>query len=859
MFRLKTATRAVAAAFGGLAGFVLAPAALAQQTLERVEITGSAIRRVQQEGPAPVEIITRKDIERTGATTINELIRSVASIDIFDQGELASNSPAGSGTANVLLRGLAETDLLVLLNGRRLPVNALYDSSGAGAAVDINMIPISAIERIEILKDGGSAIYGADAVAGVINFITKRDYRGVEARAGYGQSSRSDGKETSAGIAAGFGDLAKDRFNAFFAVDYFKRDPILRKDRDISRSVDFRRFGGTDARSTFAPTGNWVDANSFGSIGPYTPCPPANLNVVCRYDFNERILTAYNGADRLSAMGMGSFMITPDIRGFVEVIHSKTEDHFDAHPAPDIFLIPATSFAPNAILPSPPGADATALGFPGFFLVGGRFLQAGNRMTDRESKLLHTAAGVEGSSFGLDWKFNFGRGESKVVNQDSGYLNAVTSFNAIAAGQLDPTSTNNDPALVSSLLVTPRREGKSTIDFVNAQVSGEALQLPAGPLLYAVGVSSIKEKLSDTPDELTQQGLVLGSIQQAAVDASRSAKAAFAELSIPVVRSVEAQLAARYDDYPNESATSLKGAVKYQVRPNLLLRASYTESFRAPSLKQLFGAQEEGAATITDDDQCVLLGAAPGCTINAFQVNGSNPDLKPEKGETINLGVVFEVGPAFAASVDFWRIHKKDNIAQPTLDTAIREGRFSSQGGRLRIFTNLQNIAELSNSGVDVDAKLRFPGTSIGNVTVRDLFTYYYHQKTKSSAQDDWAEFIATYALPRWRNVLSLLAEKGAWSTQVALRSVGGFYDTDRAWPLVTQRRVGSHEEVDLQVSYAGFKDLTLTGGIKNVLDNMPPFSNQNGSSNRYTQMGFAELYNNRGRFFYANLTYRFR
>jgi iron complex outermembrane recepter protein len=208
--------------------------------LERVEITGSSIKRTQVEGPAPVEIYSRRDIERSGATSINELIRSIPSIDLFDQGELASNSPAGSGTANLALRGLGSTQLLILLNGRRLPLNALYDSSGAGAAVDVNMIPISAIERVEILKDGGSAIYGADAVAGVINFITKRDYAGIEARAGYGVSSRNDGKETTAGLAFGFGDLDTQRFNVLLALDYFKRDPIFRKDRDISRTVDGR-------------------------------------------------------------------------------------------------------------------------------------------------------------------------------------------------------------------------------------------------------------------------------------------------------------------------------------------------------------------------------------------------------------------------------------------------------------------------------------------------------------------------------------------------------------------------------------------------------------------------------------------
>lgn len=856
MFRLKTLSGCVAAACGGMAATTMVPTAWAQdkEFKERVEIVGSAIKRVQQEGPAPVELITRREIERTGATSVNELIRSIASIDVFDQGEISSNSPAGSGTANLAMRGLSSSNLLILLNGRRLPVNALYDSSGAGAAVDINMIPISAIERIEILKDGGSAIYGADAVAGVINFVTKRDFQGVEARAGYGISSRSDADETTAGFSAGFGDLSKDRFNVFLGVDYFKRDPILRKDRDISKSVDFRRLGGNDNRSTFAPSGNYVSNVTLGTLSPYNACPPENLNVTCRYDFNASILSGYNGADRLSTMGLGSFMVTPDIRAFVEVIYAKTKDRFEAHPAPDIF------FAPAGSNPPPAEADATPFGAPpGFFLLAGRFMQGGGRLTEREATTLHTATGLEGTNFGLDWKVSVGRGVSEVTNQDSGYYNQPDFFNAVFAGQIDPTSNANDPALVESLKVRPLREGKSNVEYFNAQVGGEIVQMPAGPLQYAVGLQTSREKLTDTPDPLTQQGLVLGSIQQAPVSASRRLNAAFVEFSIPVVRNVETQIAGRYDDYPTESKTSGKAAIKWQVLPNLMFRGSFTESFRAPALKQLFGAQEEGAINITDDDLCVILGATPPCNISAFQVNGSNPNLIAEKGNTVNIGAVFDIGTAMSASVDFWRIHKKDNISTPTIATAIEEGRIENTGGRLRVFTNLQNIAELTTSGVDVDARLRLPGTAIGNISFRDAMTYYYHQQTRNSAGEDWAEFVDTYLIPRWRNVFSINVESGPWSTVAALRSVGGFYDTDRPWPLVTQRRVPAHNEVDTQVTYSGMKSLTLTGGIKNVFDAMPPFSAQNANSNQYSQQGFAELYTSRGRFYYVSVAYKFR
>ena len=831
-------------------------AAWSQQQFERVEITGSAIKRTDAEGPAPVEIITRKDIAKTGATSINELVRSIPSIDVFDQGELTSNSPSGSGTSQLGLRGLGSTNLLVLLNGRRLPVNALYDASGAGAAFDVNLIPISAIERIEILKDGGSAIYGADAVSGVFNIITRTDYQGVEATLYYGNSSRNDGTEKRANLTGGFGELARDRFNVFGSIDVFKRDPIYRKDRSLSKTVDGRSKGGTDGRSTFAPTGNVVDPNTGANVGlPYRPCPPESLddNNVCRYDFNQSILTSTNGADRFSGLGIASFQLTPDIKLFAEVTYAKSKDKFESHPAPDYLPVPIID---PAQIPFAYDTPPTAI------YIGGRFMQAGPRTTHRTSELLNTVVGAEGTNFGLDWKANVGRGESKITNKDSNYLAKDPFFDAVLAGLIDPTVTTNDQAVVDSLKVFPTRKGKSTVEFVNLQLSGDAVQMPAGPLRYAVGLQFWREKLSDTPDALTQAGEVFGSIQQAAVDAKRNVKAAFLELSIPVLKNLEGQLAVRYDDYPGASQTSPKIAAKYTPIPELALRASYTESFKAPALKQLFGSQEQGAGTVTDPAQCTALGVALNpdgtCSANIFAINGSNPNLKPEQGKTYNVGAVFQIGKSFGGSVDFWKIKKTDAISVPTIGTAIEQGLFTQDGPRTLVFTNLQNFAQVANSGVDIDMQWRFTGP-YGNITLREAGTYYYHQRTRTSSGDPYAEFNGTYALPRWRNAFIVTSDYGPWSATAALRSVGGFWDTDEPYPIPEgTRKVPSEHEVDVQGQYTGWKNLTITGGVRNLFDRMPPFSNKNLTDNTYSQQGFAELYTVRGRFFYVSANYKF-
>ena len=843
--RMNKLTVALRGAFGvGVAAAFLVQPAFAQQTAQRsekIEVTGTNIKRVDAEGPAPVEIITKEQIQRTGATNTNELMRHLSTVDIFDQGELASNSPAGSGTATIRMRGFGENNVLVLLNGRRLPINALYDSSGAGAAVNINMIPLAAIERVEILKDGGSAIYGADAVTGVVNFITKKDYRGAEVSVTYGKTSRSDGEEKNINGALGFGDIDRDRFNVLAAFDVFKRDPIFRKDREISRSVDFRRFGGTDARSSFSPFGNILTPSFSFARETVRPCPAENLsNGICRYDFNASLLTAYNGADRWSAMAVGTVKITNNIKAFAQYTYAHSDDHFEAHPVPDFFVLPDGRF------------------------YAGRFLQGGPRITDRESETHHAVVGLNGSFGAWDWEVAAGAGKNKVTNSDQNYYNADLWFPALEAGLIDATVSTNDPGLVESLKVRPRREGESKNRFIDAKVSGELMQMRSGPLAFAAGVQFQKEELVDTPDILSQQGLVVGSIQQSAVDASREAKSVFAELNIPLPGRIEVQAALRYDNYPEEDKVSPKVAARWALTPNFLVRASYAESFRAPSLKQLFGAAEQGADTLSSPEECAAIGEPTGCTIPAFFVTGGNRNLKPEKGKTFNLGFVYDVN-TFSAGVDLWRIEKKNNISTPTVLTALQQGLTARDAqGRLLVFTNLQNFAEGQSQGVDIDLRLRVGATPLGRLTLSNTGTYYDFVRTRSGEGDEWGNFAGTYATPRYRNVFVANVESGAWGFTVAHRYTGGFWDTDApstdSEPRAANvRRVGSHDEVDLQVSFMGIKRMRLDLGVKNVFDNEPPFSFTNASKNAYTQMGFAELYTNRGRFYYGTLRYEFR
>lgn len=826
----------------------------AQATTQRVEVTGSSIKRTDTEGPAPVTVVTRKDIERAGATSISELVKNIAALDILDQGELTGNSPSGSGTSNLQIRGLSERNLLVLLNGRRLPVNALQDGSGAGAAVDVNNIPISALDRIEILKDGGSAIYGSDAVAGVINFITRRNYEGAEVRVGYGQSARHDAKEKTAGLVFGYGDYDKLGFNILGALDMFKRDPIMRTARELTSTADWRRYDGkTDGRSGFSPNGNIVNPATGATLGQVRPCAPADLKgASCRFDFNKSVLTSANGADRWSSMLIGNAKLG-GMRAFGEVVYSESKDNFQAQPAP--------------------GPYTDALGRS----VNGRFLQVGPRTTNRKSTLLSTTVGLEGTVANYDWDVALGRGVNKVTNSDSNYLANDLFTQAIAAGKIDPTSGANSTAEIDKIRLRPQRLGKSESTFLNGKVSGSLMELGGGSLGFAVGASMSKETLSDQPDINSQNGNVFGSIAQAPVSASRELRAFFGELSIPVMKNLEAQLAVRNDHYSapkgvlgganiqgaSASRTSPKVAVKFKPMDSLLMRASYAESFLAPSLKQMFGGQDEGAESTSDTAiLCPAFGiSAANCDNFPYQqVNGSNRNLKPETGKTTNFGIVFEPSRLVSVGVDLWQIDKDNEVGQPTVETAVQKGFYSRVDGQWKVFVTNQNIAASQTKGVDVDLRLRLGDVGVGKLNISNSTTYYLSIKTQDEPGDVIKEKVGTFLNPRWRNTTTFSLDSGAWTTTATIRATAEMRDTDQEWGSAAYngaRQINSHEELDLGFQYAGIKGLTVSGNVKNLLDRMPPFSAK-GSLNQYGSLGFPYMYSPRGRYFQLSANYKF-
>lgn len=857
MFKVSPIAQAVM-----LACVTVSPSIFAQQQpaqkLERVEITGSNIKRVQADGPLPVEVITREEIRRKGVTSVNELIRTLTYMSSFND-ELTANSPNVSGTASVGFRGLGGDQTVVLLNGRRL-ANYGFD----GSFVNINTIPIGAIERVDILKDGAAAIYGADAIGGVINFITRRDYRGFELTSGYGKSSRNDADETSLSANAGFGDLDADKFNVLVNLNYFKREAIWNLDRERTRTADYRRFGGTSLMSESAPTGNLNRA-------PFLPCPSADLILpsgACGFDFAPYRTTLYP-TERIGGLLSANYRLNDNTTLFAEAMVNQTSSFLSAAPAPGNITLPADSKL---------NSTASAI------TVASRPMQSGPRTTDQQSEANRVLLGAKGTWSDLEYDFALGRASNTAENHDGGYLVSDQMVAAINSGKFNPYVTTNDQALVNSLIAKDVRHGKTTYSFIDGKLSGELTQLPAGPMGYAVGGIYGKDEIADVPGPNQQkrgpfprQSNVFGSIIQSPVVAERKMGAIYSELSIPVASNLEAQLALRHDRYSGGTqSTTPKIAVSYKPLSVLAWKASFSEGFKMPSLRDLFGGTNQSADSVLDSVGCKGR-KEDSCANRQFdRFSGGNSALKPEESKSINLGMVFEPNAVFSLGADYFAINKTNEIglvdAQSVVNrtpyapgaTATVEGNpllsvtRDAKGVITAINTMLDNLGQRKIRGIDLNSTLRIPLDQGPRLVFNGYLSMFTRYDRADLPGDSLVGRLGLLNLPRWRSVASATAEWIDWTATLTQNNMAKMQDKSQAnaaskTEIQEQRILGHFETYDLSVSYRGIKNLKLNAGIKNLLDAEPPFSNQDPRS-----YGFAQVHDIRGRFYQVSANYQF-
>jgi iron complex outermembrane receptor protein len=868
------------------------PAAVPERM--KVEVTGSNIPRPELESALPVQVITREDIERSGATTPAELLQHV-SANLMAQTDATSIGSGAPGLSAVNLRGIGQGDTLVLLNGRRV-ANYAFD----GSAVDVNAIPLAAIERVEILKDGASAIYGTDAVAGVVNFILRKSFAGVEVSGLGSWPQHAGGRQLQATLTGGFGDLVRDGYNLFGTVSWQKDDPLFAIDQNFSRTGYRPEAGIVQLPPTSFP-GNiffppmpggrlYNPTFAAGCAPPYAL--PATLAVTpgdsCGYDDAAWLMTIPK-TERANVYGRGTMRVMRAHDLFVEVAYSDTRMTTQVSPTP---VAPFTNPNRTPVVypaggPFYPTAFANANGISGDLFLIWRTEPLGHRVNQVDTSAWRVVLGAEGALAGWDYgtSLTYSRNDQS-DSLRSGWVSARGLRDAMLTGLINPfgpSGPEGDALLVGTQVTGETHSAKgTTLDFL-AKASRELVALPGGPLAIALGAEARRERLENAYSTIVADGDISGlPVALQSVSGSRSAQALFAEASAPFAKGFEAQLALRYDHYSDfGGTTNPKVALRWQPDSRFLARASWGRGFRAPPIYDLQTPQQAfNLFGFKDPLRCPVTGADTDCEVLPA-VNGGNPALEPEKSEQFNAGAVLEPQNGLSMAVDYWNIRKSNLIGSLFPETIfdnfdlygttnivrgpVDPNHPNLPGPIQSVILVQQNLGDLRTSGVDVDIAWKSPSTAYGRFSFSLNGTYIISWKMQP--QGSTQGYVSALGrngtdvpgpVPRWRHYASLGWTYGAWGATLAQSFQSGYedanlFDTDPAPP---PRRVSSYDVWDLQGRYTGWRNATILLGVKNVMDRDPPFSNQP----YLPQIGYDPTYADpRGRTFYVQLAYAFR
>ena len=910
---------AVASALGAGIAFFMANPVLAQQAAprERIEVTGSNIKRIEGETALPVTVITRADIEKMGAQSTEDIVRHITA-----NTAMYSDTTQGVGYAvsNANLRGLGASSTLVLLNGRRLANQAFGSIGGFNAspqAVDLNTIPFSAIQRVEVLRDGASAVYGTDAVGGVINFITRSDYHGGEATVYYGQPQEGrEGSEQSATGAYGAGDLAKDGWNLLVTgrVQYFKSlKAIDQKLYDRANQIDGATyptsFRGNPGRimdfgiSPGAYVGGLETDPNFSACDPnFTvvqnggTTPSGDPKLRCRGIYAAYLdnlpdnhrgdlfgRVTYNVDANNTFFGEASYSLNHNIGRIAPVPIDQTAAHIRPDGTQANILLPLTSrYAPVALI-NRLGYSTSDVGTPGFLEIAYRSAPAGNRINDVTTDTSRFSGGMKGLVGGWDYDTALTYASTTSKLAFSGYIQETRFVQALATGNLNPFGPND--AQGQALLDGAKMEGdmrKSTSTSVqlDGKVSKDMWNMAGGMAAVALGADFRREEIDDKPlNSDYENGQDIGGEGTVPhTNASRNVGAIFAELSLPISKELEVTGAARWDHY---SDVGSKGTpqirARWQPKKELLLRASAGKGFRAPSLWDLHSPPSFGnSANSLNDPGCpadLIADEDARCVGTQLNVrNIASPNLKPETSTQWSAGFVWEPTNASSIAIDYWSIDKKDTIGSITADTILANpddltlynryiDRFhrSASGITLYVDQPLENLGELKTSGFDVDARMSF-NAPFAKMTLSFNGTYVDTYKLQPGSDLPFISYLGNSfnggnAYPRWMHVASLDMANGPWQGTLEQTFAAGWVE---AFQGGGTHDIPSTSRINAQVRYLGFKGLALKLGVRNLMDRLPPYTDV--SSYGSHAAGWANsVADPRGRFWWGSVTYSFK
>lgn len=636
--------------------------------LGTVTVTGSRLSRLDLEGALPVTVIDREQIEMSGQMSVADLMRGTS---FNSAGSLRPHSGSSAQSfAGISLRGLGEGRTLVLIDGRRAPV-----APNVGSAQDLNSIPLAAVERIEILSDGASAIYGSDAIGGVINIITRKDFTGAEFTVGGSQPSREGGDTSEFSLVMG---TSGDRSQIMFGISRNHRGIVFQRDREWSAgggSIFSNNFHVTPTPGDYytnAIHGTAVPGD--GCTGPAFTIAAPGPDSLCLFDFTGQAADEAE-LENQSIFTRATYELNSDWTSYFNASVSRVQSFGRYAPVPSspwpggLPFLEAGSPNHPATSPTNGGLNPEWLDYQDVanqdLYFSHRFAALGPRDDNTDAHVYDVNLGFEGTIGGFDIDAGIRNTESKYFSIGRNYVVGGLAQTFIQNGSYniyDPFAVEDSVA--NSMITTINRESIFKAQELYAVASTDLFDMPAGMVSVAFGGEYRDESYVDNYDSLSEGGQVVGSAGNSA-GGGRTVSALFFETLVPLWDSLEMNLAGRYDSYSNSGSDfSPKLSFRWQPTQQISVRTSFGQGFRAPTLDILTQKPAFSAAEVVHAPTAINfgVGATDGIQITTYSI--ANPDLSSETSDQFSLGIAFEPASWFSGSVDYYSIQISNQITE---------------------------------------------------------------------------------------------------------------------------------------------------------------------------------------------------
>ena len=894
--------------------------------LGKIEVTGSKIKRTETETAQPVTNITAQEIKASGLTTIGQVIQrltstgaSLSTLDNFG----GNFTFTGGGESTVDLRNLGSNRVLVLVNGKRW-VTALDNT------VDLNTIPASVIDHVEVLQDGASAIYGSDAISGVVNIITVKNFSGRQANAYqgvYNGDGHWDGRTEAYDFTFG---TSNDKSGMLFNASYTNQDGILSKNRNISKEPIIGE--GNSGGSSGLPNGRFIIAPRLGSTSPFcTPGTTCDLtfdpttksyrDFVSHGPNSDRFNYApYNYVltpeERYAAFFQGYSDLADNVTFKTDLMYTHRDSHQQAAPEPLFFASSSITIDIPKNQPfNPFGFDLNA-GDPTkpvtLGLAGLRMVANGVRTYNEKEDVFHFDGGFTGyfnaGGSEWDWDANYGYSQDTELDVNGGHFNVQNLRLALG----DPTTCATvpgcvpldifhgpggmTPAMLNFVAYTAHNQFENNQRVYNVDLTnGDLLELPGGAMGLAVGAEVLEHDGQFLPDSVAEQGFDSFNPGRPVLPTNgrETSKAVYAETDLPImggmtgVKLLDLDLAWRHTNYNTfGSSNTSRWGLKWEPNNEWLVRASWSQGFRAPTIQDLFSAGTNLSANI--NDPCSSINAqsgnpqpvAPSCGFSYVQPNAQintleigNTHLKPETSISRTIGFVYspDWAPGFNLNADYYHIDVVNTI-QPASGQVILNGCYlllitadcnlitrTAFHDVQTINDLVQNVGTTTTSGIDISLSYAFPSTTTGDYKISfdethiKAFTQVFPNQSGPPVVSDLAGIerggsVFPFGVPHDKAKLALDWSSGSWSAQYALRYISHLEE------IPTGNHIGATTYHDVQGSYkVDSLDTTFSLGVRNLFGKIPPSSTVQELNNFDPT-----LYDVPGRFVYGRVSVNF-